>query len=1249
MKLRLAAVFAAFLGLAAAAITNVSVQGTTATQAILRYTAPDTGACTVEVSESSSFTPLVHDADAQLFPGSNLDSRSESAANGPERVFVIGKRRAEKAVNGKWYSRALQAYTAHYYRITCGAGQATGSFFTTNIALGNTYNEELPPDPNAGSAGYYVPAGLYAWPEFLDWDKTTGRSETVIDPLTGMLLKRVAMPRDLPTENFPAGDHGFVTVIDRDGAWTNKDAVKGDDGASASFSGSGRNWLLLRDESLAFPDIYQLESMTFSVKGWCGGACAGEDAKIQACITANGVSCWPNESNVLDIALGTTPNPSAFVVAGTQTPIMASWTPAGYQPLTRTDAEGRGGIVNVDTAGNVSGDYFYPNWTAGSQITIAGSTCAITAVKNPKALTINPASCAPALSLPQTGAAYAAGNFGIMIRKKTASTGTINIQYAKYTLAESAYFTWPSGGSANLCSDTLTQNTVTGGLGYRCVFGGILAYWINKDTGDGNYLGAYMMPWEAGPYGWDSRFCNTASITLHGTGPTDPEKFYCATWDHSGREVVLGCYLVSSNQQGSLGTWCVPVTNSAAGRDFVTLVQEFTAGYTPSFDAAKFGGCSITGLQNGRLVMGCPRSYQDTIAWTVVFDPDKVGTGPGCVGSGAPGCVVAAATTWAIAPARWCVNHVLNWVGDADTAVVGGKYLGGEPMIPGGGPYLSTLVSGWLGATPSIAAGTGSCPAGSKGCDIVTVDGEPCDPSPGAGEGGNCPKNRAQEYLQDASAGDIFTASPGLTEYVRLISKNGYNWQVERGIGWPGVQSHTGSVTLSAYCMSQRLDVGASSWMWAWDYLADPHGLNATGATIRAVYDYDHAVMGPDVIVGAAPSYETQGSGYAVLDGPGFGPPNKFVSSAPAFAGTRGVTAYIEMSQDHASRSQRKAPPAEKKWFLDQRQLSGPGPSLVDRAMPVSGQLYKFASQTSDGDNLTQIGGPAAFLGGVNRKKQPTMAFCGNQALADASSPAKGNVISDGPANAYQYCVARGSGECRAGSTRGDIYLNCPYMASRPDGTYGCYYAIGDDDMCVYNTGAYLNVAAQIGYQYSDAAGALGRRLTYGLTRYRLSNVNANARTLPDGSWLLLWGLGMNGSLSAVLAGKMPPFPAVDTVDRTTFLPMVLNLTPPASAGVDNAIVEFGYAENGPPGQSYCTSRREACVAASATVADNPFQFPSDGTDGTEAGIQGMSCATGCSIAIPALPQRILYYRVKYRDHNNNVVAETALQVVAAP
>src|SRR2546421_6858512 len=85
---------------------SVTVSGVSSTQAILSYTAPTSSACTVEVSENPSYSPLVHDVDAKLFAGANLDSRSSGIANGAARIFVAGSRLPAVASDKKIYSRA---------------------------------------------------------------------------------------------------------------------------------------------------------------------------------------------------------------------------------------------------------------------------------------------------------------------------------------------------------------------------------------------------------------------------------------------------------------------------------------------------------------------------------------------------------------------------------------------------------------------------------------------------------------------------------------------------------------------------------------------------------------------------------------------------------------------------------------------------------------------------------------------------------------------------------------------------------------------------------------------------------------------------------------------------------------------------------------------------------------------------------------------------------------------------------------
>src|ERR1035437_10128965 len=78
------------------------------------------------------------------------------------------------------------------------------------------------------------------------------------------------------------------------------------------------------------------------------------------------------------------------------------------------------------------------------------------------------------------------------------------------------------------------------------------------------------------------------------------------------------------------------------------------------------------------------------MGWTAVFDPNKVDTAPGCVGGGAPGCVIAAQSTWATAPARWCVLHTRSISGDTPIVWIAGKYLSSQGYKDDG-PYTSRV------------------------------------------------------------------------------------------------------------------------------------------------------------------------------------------------------------------------------------------------------------------------------------------------------------------------------------------------------------------------------------------------------------------------------------------------------------------------------------------------------------------------------------------------------------------------------
>jgi hypothetical protein len=199
-----------------AAIDNVQIVATTATQAIISYEPSSTQPCAIQVSESRTLSPLVHDVDPQLFPGSNLDSRIGNTQNGRVRTFVVGRHGMSytgstnpfRASNGMVYSRALQTATAHYYRLTCGSDVFNGTFTTAVTPLGKTFSEPIP----TGEPGHYN------FPTLIN-----DRKQTIVDPSTGVLLRRVTLDGDESTGQriswLSGGSMVACSPVKRDGGY----------------------------------------------------------------------------------------------------------------------------------------------------------------------------------------------------------------------------------------------------------------------------------------------------------------------------------------------------------------------------------------------------------------------------------------------------------------------------------------------------------------------------------------------------------------------------------------------------------------------------------------------------------------------------------------------------------------------------------------------------------------------------------------------------------------------------------------------------------------------------------------------------------------------------------------------------------------------------------------------------------------------------------------------------------------------
>jgi len=1229
---------------------------TTPTQAIVRYTAPDSSPCRMEVSESPGYAPLVHDVDPVLFPGADMDAREGNVTAGLDRWFVVGKRTVEKGADGKRYSRALQAATNHYYRLTCGAQQFQGEFTTMNPPLGNTSPETLPWDPSA--------MGNYGWPgiDFSD------RSQAVVDPLTGLLIRKFTAPGD---RGGTALGQKFQAALDLNGVWKNpSNAISADGSAGpAIYTGQGGDPLFLWVDPAAFQVVYR------DPGGWnpnytvddirvntIGGGTDGDPANrtISVCLTLDsGQSC---ATGALDVILPSSRGAAPAVPSSFPSPMFAGWKNAlgkgRFGPPRGKVSVSNGAVTLVGGASGGAGSesFFKSAWSPGTKILIAGTDpvcpgnfCTIASVLDSTHLTLyeDPGSL--------DTVAYKGADFGLRVVKKT-NTGTVSVNFG-FDYAASNQFGMPYTGATEICSHVPTTtgvdadgNPLPGGAklsGYMCAAmtasNETLLYFFIPQTGESRLLTSGQPVPTSSDAAADKRKA-TGSLVIgpQAFDPVLPNVVYFADAPFSGprsiyRLTYKGDYRAYKAVYLSRN-WppdnfdLTNITPPSQGLAILSQVQAKVPGYDPAIwgDFSRVNGIGMMGNYYA-FGLGAIGARQDAPCRFYLFDVKAQ-----------PYATFAGITDSYSSPSlRWGGCHTLT-SGIGSYIKLSPKVLGQDGMSSTNtllGPFKLSFTEvfkggAWSSDTSLTATYADDCPADldpkwialgatGKNCVRLRVQGEPCSfqPNISAGENVNfpCAWNSAYSALQPMQEGDSFGdgINGGGSEHMLIARKQAYNsgfeLVVQRFLDCkPTMMAHAngwlGVMTPAHTCRGTEAWLDAANpqngWMTEDPSMTGTHsdyGAGTTSTKVTAVrasytvrYDSDFPAS-----IGQPANIAVNGN-------------------TPAFAG---VSAGAP-TQSYPSKRQWNAPVSEQVWVLDLRHLN-PSLGLMPESPVVTFGSYSI--RLVDGTNQVY---KIQSLGAFKPKQVPLFAYAGRYLFKEKSGPAQGDTLTD--ADSWRFCVALFDGECRQNAKAGDVYISAPFLDL--DGR--CHtnqYA--QNYPCVFTPGPHSGWAVQWDVSRNDPAGVNFRRLTMGFSGPGRQYEYGNLRAIPDGSWALTQGYWLDGLRNDLIAIKLPPWPGSDGNEaaRSNFFPVAI--TVPAQQGYDSARIRFGYAENGAPTQFYCTPRAEACLTGSS-----PFAYESENPNWS-------SCGSGCQINVPGYWGRVLYYAID-RKAPDGTVSRGTLQVM---
>ena len=623
-----------------------------------------------------------------------------------------------------------------------------------------------------------------------------------------------------------------------------------------------------------------------------------------------------------------------------------------------------------------------------------------------------------------------------------------------------------------------------------------------------------------------------------------------------------------------------------------TAIGQLMKQFDPSFDDRLYGCSSPVAGPGQYALIQCNRSIQDSYGWIGAFyGGDGRPITANCTAGDACPRVVAAMNVLSAPATRWCALHNIQMIPN-------------NPLVGLNFQQLHDF-SGALGAAPmATKLSTAIAPGDTK----ITVDGEPLSLA-----------TAGDPVRQDAAVGDAFIIGTNPTESVRITDitqlPNGQRvWTVTRD---SQAKAFPAGTVVWADCK-------AGFHLTYWKFLNDPHGQDTTNKDVVIDSYWDgggHADAGP---LGRITEDD---SGWAAVFGRVIDhlnePLSLVIDDSPFFAGVHGLD-YGSTTSKHPSYHQDEAqtPVSEQRWFLDMLAFDGgnlfspnPGATLI------SGQLYKYipfqalptGPQTTGDDRVQRRIVPARY----QRPREPHLrpAFglvqilrceCGRRMPRGLG--ARGYSDQRAQREVPVLHGRRRTQPRQSGSVRGQHRV----LGARDDAGLSGQHAGGQR---LAHPGDHARVGG-----HQEHVLLLHREIA---ARRFLGAVQRGRRDRHTGA-----------DQVNVWMAKLPPFSKQDEVDRSTFVRARIPVSTPQGQGIASAAIEFGYREQGSPSQYYCTSRREACVAVSATVNDAaPFYFAQTET------YTRMPCAKSCTITLPVLPAHVAYYQVKFYDAQGVQVA----------